>query len=76
MTTNKFQNLSRTEMEIIEELERGYSSKRIAESLQLSTDKVKTSQNNICRKLKLKSTRRLYSYVKHIQTDMYERIGQ
>ena len=60
---NPIDLLSDRELEVIELLKKGHSSKEIAELLHLSVKTVEVHRYNILRKLKLKNTAALVDYI-------------
>jgi DNA-binding NarL/FixJ family response regulator len=65
--------LSQREMEVIEEIKKGNSSKEIAENLQLSKKTIEVHRYNIMRKLNLKNVASLVNYINQSQLDLDER---
>lgn len=58
-----FESLSTREIEIIDFVKRGYSSKEISESIGISFKTVEAHRYNILKKLKLKNTPALVNYI-------------
>jgi two-component system invasion response regulator UvrY len=74
--TNKGINaLSQREVEVIEEIKKGHSSKEIAETLHISKKTIEVHRYNIMRKLNLRNVASLVNYVNHSQLDLDERFA-
>jgi DNA-binding NarL/FixJ family response regulator len=68
-TFHDAQSLSMREIEIIELIKEGYSSKEIAASLNLSVRTIEVHRRNILKKLDLKNTASLINYINN--TDLF-----
>lgn len=68
-------SLSQREVEVIEQIKKGYSSKEIAEALNVSKKTIEVHRYNIMRKLNLRNVASLVNYINHSQLDLDERIA-
>lgn len=75
MSQNRLHTLSRTEVQIIEGIQKGASLRKIADSLHISSESLRLSRSNITRKLKLKGSSALVTYANRIHLELYERYG-
>ena len=66
---NGLHTLSQREIEIINFIKRGFSSKEIAESLDISVKTVEVHRYNILKKLNLKNSAALVNYINNSQLD-------
>src|SRR5689334_12601626 len=67
--------VSQREVEVIEEIKKGHSSKEIAETLHISKKTIEVHRYNIMRKLNLRNVASLVNYVNHSQLDLDERFA-
>ena len=65
--------LSEREMEVVEHIKKGYSSKEIAEILKVSKKTIEVHRYNIMKKLKLKNVATLVNYFNNFRPDLRER---
>jgi len=73
MTTTGINSLSQREIEVIEYIKKGNSSKEIAMVLNISRKTIGVHRYNIVRKLNLKNVASLINYINTSQSDLYER---
>jgi DNA-binding NarL/FixJ family response regulator len=66
-------SLSHREVEVIEQIKKGCSSKEIAEMLNISKKTIEVHRYNIMRKLNIRNVASLVNYINHSQLDLDER---
>lgn len=69
-TSKAFYSLSKREIDIILFLKKGYSSKEIADELDIAVKTVEAHRYNILRKLQLKNTAALVNYISNSELNM------
>lgn len=67
---NGLNSLSRREIEIISFIKKGYSSKKIAEALKISSKTVEVHRYNILKKLHLKNAAAMVNYINNSQLEI------
>jgi DNA-binding NarL/FixJ family response regulator len=72
-TLKGINSLSQREMEVIEQIKKGCSSKEIAEVLNISKKTIEVHRYNIMRKLNIRNVASLVNYINHSQLDIDER---
>jgi DNA-binding NarL/FixJ family response regulator len=74
-TLRGINSLSQREVEVIEQIKKGCSSKEIAAVLNISKKTIEVHRYNIMRKLNIRNVASLVNYINHSQLDLDERFA-